>query len=328
LNKTEEIINQFHEEKRLSGTILISKNNNIIFEQAYGDASIQLGVPNKLDTKFHIASVTKMFIAAAALKLYSEGKLNLDHHPSTYLSELNNLHPNITIHHLLSHTSGLFDIYAVPDLRHEVSKLVHENGDFLKYLGKQEQLFNPGEQWKYSSTGFLLVAYIVEKVMGTAFEMVLQEMFFEPLGMNDTGQDNPRLININRAYGHTIVDGEYRNAKNDKLADLVHAPGELYSTVGDLNIWCNSIIKGEILSEELSNKMFTPHASVDFDPGLKYGYGWFLSGERRLIGGGTPGFRSEVFQYPEHKINVIMLWNNEKINSHELFWRINDSLFN
>lgn len=78
------------------------------------------------------------------------------------MPELNGLHPKITIHHLLSHTSGLFDIYAVPNLRLAASKLVHEDGDFLRYLGNQEQLFVPGEQWKYSSTGFLLVAHILE----------------------------------------------------------------------------------------------------------------------------------------------------------------------
>ncbi len=176
--RIESIINNYHEEKGLSGTILVSKNYNVLFEKAYGDASIQLGVPNKLETKYHIASVTKMFIAAAALKLHGKGKINLDHHPSTYLSELDGLHPKITIHHMLSHTSGLFDIYDIPNLRHEVSKLCHENGDFLRYLGNQEQLFTPGEQWKYSSTGFLLIAYILEKVTGKSFEMVLKEMFF------------------------------------------------------------------------------------------------------------------------------------------------------
>jgi len=325
--RMESCINAYHAEKPLSGTILISKDDNVIYEKAFGEASIQLGVPNKIETKYHIASVTKMFIAAAALKLYGKGQINLDYHPSTYLSGLDDLHRKITLHHLLSHTSGLFDIYDVPNLRHEVSKLLHENGNFLRYLGRQEQLFTPGEKWKYSSTGFLLISYILEEVTGKPFEKVLKEMFFEPLGMEDTGQDNPRLIHVNRAYGHTIVNGEYRNAENDKLADLVQAPGELYSTVRDLNKWCNAILSGKVLDEELSNKMFTPYATVDFDPGLKYGYGWFLRGDLRLIGGGTPGFRSEIFQYPDHKINVIMLWNNEKIQSHELFWQINRALF-
>jgi CubicO group peptidase (beta-lactamase class C family) len=195
--RIETIVDHYHLEKRLSGTILISQNYKVIFEKAYGDASIQLGVPNKLETKFHIASVTKMFIAAAALKLFDQGKINLEDHPSTYFPELDRLHPNITIHHLLSHTSGLFDIYAVPNLRHEVSKLLLEDRDFLRYLGSLEQMFNPGDQWKYSSTGFLLVAFILEKVAGLSFDELLKRMFFQPLGMDDTGQDNPQLINVN-----------------------------------------------------------------------------------------------------------------------------------
>jgi CubicO group peptidase (beta-lactamase class C family) len=269
-----------------------------------------------------------MFIAAATLKLVEMGNIKLQDHPRTYFPELNRLHPEITIHHLLSHTSGLFDIYAIPNLRQEVSKLLDENRDFLKYLGSMEQLFTPGDHWKYSSTGFILVAFILEKVTGLSFHDLLKQMFFEPLGMKDTRQDNPRVINVNRAIGHAVINGEYRNADNDKLADLEDAPGELYSTVGDLNLWCNAILKKELISEELSRKMFTPYAAVDFDPHLKYGYGWFLNGDRRLIGGGTPGFRSEVFQYPSYNINVIMLWNNEKIDSHELFWRLHNGLFN
>ncbi|WP_246187854.1 serine hydrolase domain-containing protein [Paenibacillus tengchongensis] len=324
----EDLVNKYQGEKPLSGTLLIARNYDVIFEKAYGEASIQLRVPNTPETKFHIASLTKMFTAAAALKLHGEGRVSLNHHPGLYLPELERLHPETTIHHLLSNTSGLSDIYAVPHLRHEISKLAYDNRDFLSYLGEQKQPYPPGKRWKYSSTGFLMVAYILEKVTGQTFERLLKEMFLEPLGMKDTGQDNPRVINKNRAYGHTIVDGEYRNADNDKLSDLDQIPGELYSTARDLNQWCNAMLKGDVLAEHLSDKMFTPYGLVDFDPALTYGYGWFLDmgRNRRLIGGGTPGFRSEIFQYPEHKLHIIMLWNNETINFHELFWRINEAL--
>ncbi len=145
----EETLRNYEIEHHLSGAILISKDHNVIFEKAYGKASIQLDVPNTLETKFHIASETKMFIAAAALKLEEKGLLNLYDAPETYIKELKKLHPKITLYHLLNHTSGLYDIYAVPNLRYEMYKLQTEEGDFLACFAGQEQLFEPGQKWSY-----------------------------------------------------------------------------------------------------------------------------------------------------------------------------------
>jgi CubicO group peptidase (beta-lactamase class C family) len=135
--------------------------------------------------------------------------------------------------------------------------------------------------------------------------------------MTSPGLDDPRKINVRRAYGHTMENGEYRNADNDKLAGI-DAPGELYSTVRDLRAWCNALLNGALLSEEAERLMFTAYAAVDFDPPLSYGYGWFLGSDFRLSGGGTPGFRSEIWQYPDRKTNIIMLRNFEKVDSHKL----------
>lgn len=321
----EALIDEYEKVQGLSGTILISKDYEVIFEQAYGKASIQLEVPNTMDTKFHIASVTKMFIAAAALLLQEQGLLRLEERPGHYIPKLQMLHPDITLHHLLSHTSGLHDIYAVSNLRLEMSRLIVENGDFLSYLANQQQLFQPGERWQYSSTGFILMGYLMQTVTGLSFGDLLDRLFFKPLRMMNTGLDNPRKINKGRAYGHTIENGELVNADNDRLS-AIDAPGELYSTTRDLNVWCEALMEGKLLSPDAMDAMFTGYATVDFDPSLKYGYGWFLGDHFRLIGGGTPGFRSEVWQFPERKVNVVMLWNYEKIDSHKLFRSIRSFL--
>lgn len=321
MNELERVIDAYSEENYLSGSILIERDGEVLMKKAYGEASMQLGVPNSVETKYHIASVTKMFIAAAALKLEEQGLLDLKQKPSHYIPSLENLHPEITLHHLLSHTSGLPDIYAEDDLRLNMAQLNKEECDFLTYLSHQEQMFTPGEKWDYSSTGFIMTSYIMEEVTGLKFEQLLNHLFFKPLDMKNTGQDNPQNINIGRAYGHSIEDGTYINAKNDRLAD-VDAPGELYSTVGDLSTWCNAILKGSVLSEEATEKMFTPYHQTTISPNLKYGYGWFLGKDFRLVPGGTPGFKSEVWQYPEEKINIIMLWNFEKVNTFELMDKI------
>ncbi len=320
-DELERVIDAYSNENYLSGSILIEKDGEILLKKAYGEASMQLGIPNSIETKYHIASVTKMFIAAAVLKLEEQGLLDLKQKPSHYIASLENLHPEITLHHLLSHTSGLHDIYGENDLRLKMAQLNKEEGDFLTYLSHLEQQFTPGEKWDYSSTGFIIASYIMEEVTGLKFEQLLDHLFFKPLEMKNTGQDDPKNINIGRAYGHSIEDGKYINSKNDRLAD-VEAPGELYSTVGDLSTWCNAILNGSVLSEESIEKMFTPYHQTTISQNLKYGYGWFLGKDFRLVAGGTPGFKSEVWQYPEEKTNIIMLWNYEKVDSFELFGKI------
>ncbi|TDF99881.1 class A beta-lactamase-related serine hydrolase [Paenibacillus piri] len=298
--------------------MLITRHNKVLYEKSFGMASMQLHVPNTKHTKFHIASVTKMFIAAAILKYNEQGLLKLHDHPGQYVDELKEIDSGITIHHLLSHTSGLSDIYAVPHVRFEISRLKLENGLFLPYLAGLKQLYKPGVKWHYSSTGYIMMGYILEKISGLTFEETLSRLFFQPLGMKHTGVDNPIKINPGRAYGHTLEDGVYIHADHDKLA-AVDAPGELYSTVGDLNLWCDSLLDGKVLSQQSMKSMLTPYAVTDFDPSLRYGYGWFIGSGFRLIGGGTHGFKSEIWQFPEQRLNVIMLWNYEKANSHNLF---------
>src|ERR1700722_17066530 len=154
----------------LCGVIRISRGGRLLFEQAYGRASVQLGVDNRPDTRFHIASMTKMVIAAAVVRLAGEGVLSLQAHPSTYVPALAALDRRVTLHHLLSHTSGLADVYDQPDLRLDMLRLVARKGRLLDYLIALPQIFAPDERWAYSTTGFLLLAYVVEEVSGSPFD--------------------------------------------------------------------------------------------------------------------------------------------------------------
>ncbi len=303
------LFEQLEKEHTLSGAILIAQRGEVMFEKAHGFASRQLNVPNILETKFHIASVTKMFIALAALILSERGQISLHEKPAAYMTELAALDKDITLHHLLSHTSGLQDIYDVPHLRFEMQKLKTEGGNLLSYLIKQPQLFRPGEGWRYSSTGFILMGYLLEKVTGLAFDDMMKRYVLTPLGMMNTGLDLPRRINPGRAYGHTVEQGELVNADNDKLSAF-EAPGELYSTVLDLKKWCDAMFDCPLVSPATLQLMFTPYGQVDAS--LQYGYGWFLAPRFRMHGGGTPGFLSRVQQYPEQQVSIIMLFNSDQ----------------
>jgi CubicO group peptidase (beta-lactamase class C family) len=309
----------------LSGVILISRDGERRFERAYGEASVQLGVINRPQTRFHIASVTKMFISAAVVRLACEGRLSLQAHPAEYLAYLGALDPRITLHQLLSHTAGVADVYDQPELRLAMTRLALGGGRLLDYLVALPPLFEPGARWRYSSSGFLLLAYVVEAATGMRFAEALRQLFFDPLGMADTGPDDPFRVNPGRASGHTGRDGAWGNAGNDLLAEI-EAPREHYSTAADLDRWGTALLRGETLTTAGLDLTFTPHAKVGegsgFDPSLSYGYGWFLGPRHRWIGGMTAGFRAQMWQFPEERLNVVMLWNNEATDSQRLFNRL------
>ena len=306
------LFDQLARSHRLSGAVLVSQDGEVLFEKAYGFASRQLDVPNTLDKKFHIASLTKMFVAMAALVLSEQGRVSLQEKPATYLPELATLDQGITLHHLLSHTSGLQDIYDVRDLRFEMRGLKNEQGSLLSYLAKLPQLFRPGEGWSYSSTGYLLMGYILETVVGTSFEELMMRYVFAPLSMADTGVDVPRRINPGRASGHAAEGGRLYNADNDALSLFEDAPGELYSTVRDLSRWCDAMFDCPLVPRRTLQVMLTPHGRVDAS--LRYGYGWFLAPRYRMHGGGTPGFLSRIKQYPEQKVSAVLLFNSDETN--------------
>jgi CubicO group peptidase (beta-lactamase class C family) len=304
-------LEQLEQEHRFSGAILVSQDGETLFEQAYGLASRQLGVPNVLATRFHIASTTKMFIAMAALILHEQGRLSLQERPATYLPELASLDRGITVHHLLSHTAGLQEIYNVPNLRLEAYRVKHEHGVLLPYLVALPPLFRPGEGWSYSSTGYILMGYVMEKVTGEALADLLQRSVLGPLGMTNTGIDFPRWINPGRAYGHTVEGGQFVNADDDELSLFEEAPGELYSTVQDLKIWCDGMFDCPLVSPATLQLLFTPNGRVD--EVRRYGYGWFLAPRFRMHGGETPGFRALIRQYPERRLSAILLFNTDHV---------------
>jgi CubicO group peptidase (beta-lactamase class C family) len=311
----EAAIEAYPDRANLCGAIRASRGGEVLLERAYGKASVQLGVDNQTNTRFHIASVTKMFISAATVRLVGDGRISLRKHPSAYLPALSAIDRRITLHHLLCQTSGLADVYERPDLRIDLASLAKRGEPLLGYLTALPQLFDPGTRWSYSSTGFLLLAYVLEAVSGAPFDALIRKLFLEPLGMHDTGPPG-------RATGQIGFDGAWQNARNDELAE-VSAPREFYSTVGDLDRWGRAILGGKVLDDAGLALTFSPHAQVgpgsDFDPSLSYGYGWFLGPDYRWIGGMTPGFKAQMWQFPAERLNVVMLWNNERVDSQRLF---------
>ena len=314
----------------LCGVVRISRAGSVLFERAYGCASVQLGVPNRVDTRFHIASVTKSFISAAVVRSVRERKLALGDHPGQYVSELAVLDPRITLHQLLTHTSGLADVYLVPNVRIEMATMNARGERLLDYLAKLPPTGEPGSAWRYCTSGYLMLGCVLERIAGASFESLLHATLLDPLGLADTGVDDPSRINPGRASGHAIRDGVWHNTQNDPLAE-VEAPRELYSTAADLDRWATALLDGTVLDSSGAELTFTPHARMGadsgFDPSTSYGYGWFLGRNFRWIGGMTEGFRASLWLFPNERTNVVMLWNTEAANSYQLFMELRAILF-
>ena len=173
-------------------------------------------------------------------------------------------------------------------------------------------MFPPGDGWGYSSTGYLLMGYVLERVTGADFGDLMTRHVLAPLAMTSTGLDRPRRINPGRASGHSVEDGQVVNADNDELSTFEEAPGELYSTARDLKTWCDVMFDCPLVSPQTLELMFMPHGRVD--PSLQYGYGWFLAPRFRTHGGGTPGFVSRIWQYPEQKVSIVLLFNSTHLD--------------
>jgi CubicO group peptidase (beta-lactamase class C family) len=213
----------------------------------------------------------------------------------------------------------LQDIYDVPNLRFEMQHLKNQGGNLLSSLVTLPQLFQAGGGWSYSSTGFILMGYLLEHVTGLSFDSVMQRSILAPLGMTNTGLDRPRRINPGRATGYTVEDGEVVHAEHDRLSIFEEAPGELYSTVQDLGKWCQALFACPLVSPQTLQLMFTPHGQgTAWGSSWQYGYGCFLGSGFRMHGGATQGFRSLIRQYPAQKVSMIVLFNSDHMEAHPI----------
>ena len=247
------------------------------------------------------------------LILQEEGKLSVQDPVSKYVDDSPDTWKPITIHHLLSHTSGIPGFTEFPD-NLQCERLPATVEGTVKRFKDKPLDFPPGDKFKYSNSGYVLLGYIIEKVAAKKYEEVLAERIFEPLGMKNSGYDHPSIVLKNRASGYGWRDGKLVNCVHFEM-DTPHAAGALYSTVEDLLLWDQALYTEKLISKKNLESMFTPVKG-------NYGYGWFL-GERfnhKFVehGGGIAGFLTQISRYPDEKVTVIVLSNFETANPRKI----------
>jgi CubicO group peptidase (beta-lactamase class C family) len=288
---------------RFSGSVLVARKGEVLYKKSFGMANIELNAPNTPQTKFRIGSITEQFTAMAVLILEEQKKLNTSDSAGKYLPG----YPNgdkITIHHLLTHTSGIPSFTEFPEyakakfLPSPVAKTIE--------LFKAEPLeFQPGERFKYSNSGYVLLTAIIEKASGMTYEQFIQERIFGPLGMQDSGYDHNSTVLKNRALGYSQSDGRLVNAPYIDMS-VPSGAGALYSTVEDLYLWDRALYTEKLVGKSSLEKIFSPFKE-------DYGYGWVIKpveGRKRIWhNGGIEGFLAEISRFPDSEVCIIILSN-------------------
>jgi CubicO group peptidase (beta-lactamase class C family) len=317
---------QAEEEGKFSGVVLVGKGDRILLNEGFGWADPFIGIRNTESKRFMIASVSKAFAAASILQLQEKGLLSVQDPISKYLPE----YPawgseNITIHHLLTHTSGIPDYINDFPLKFKLKQFTGwtpARQDLIASFQDRPLNFYPGEDFKYSNSGYVLLARIVEVVSGMYYEKYVAENILEPLGMDDTGMGDFDKVG-NRAVAFKGNGNKKKQIENFK-SEWIYGMGEIYSTTADLNKWLMSFSDTLILSEASKEAMFTPELH-------NYAYGWHvydLYGRQQYSHGGyLPGWNSYVFYFPEDTLSVIVLSNLENANPMEVCGNISRVLY-
>jgi CubicO group peptidase (beta-lactamase class C family) len=302
--RMDQVVKYYVGANRFSGAALVARGDKVLFSKAYEFANLEWRIPNTTTTKFRIGSVTKQFTAAAVLLLEERGKLKTDDLIKTYFPEAPDAWKNITLAQLLSHTSGVPNYTDTKEIV-KLSAQQMTPTEIVNTVRDRPLDFPPGEQMRYSNTGYVLLGIAIEKASGTTYEKFLQENIWTPLGMKDSGYDKHATIIPQRASGYAQGPEGLQHSFYTDMSTPFSA-GALYSTVGDLLIWQRALFGKKVLSEASLNKMTTP---VKGD----YGYGLFIhkAGDRRVIehGGGISGFNSHLSYIPDEQIVVIALSN-------------------
>lgn len=298
--------------KEFSGTILIAQNNEIIEERAYGKSSIEYNAKNNIDTKFNIASITKMFTAIATLQLYEQGKLELNIPIGTYLPDYPNklVRDSVTVHQLLTHTSGLNNFYT-SDWDKIKNSDYKEISDFLPLFVNDTLLSKPGTKYDYSGSGFVVLGLITEKISGDSYYNYVKKHILIPAEMFETTELEIDSIVENKASGYTTMFGENKILKkNDYYLTKASPAGFYYSTAKDLFNFSKALRNFKLLEKETTNLMFEPKVK-GYNTQLGYGIDVDNRYNQTILGqtGGWYGIHCELMDFMEDNYTVIILSN-------------------
>jgi CubicO group peptidase (beta-lactamase class C family) len=317
ISKIDALIQTYNDLGQFSGSVLVAESGKVIYKKGFGLANREWNIPNKPDTKFRLGSITKQFTSMLILQLNEQGKIDLQGKLSDYLPYYRkDTGSQVTIHHLLTHSSGIPSYTSIPNFFEDMSRDPYPVEEFVKKYCSGDLQFEPGSRYVYNNSGYFILGAIIEKITGKTYEEVLNENIFLPLDMKDSGYDRHNPIIPNRASGYSNAFDGYTNAPYLDMS-LPYAAGSLYSTVEDLFLWDQALYTDKLLSAKTKKLLFKPHIA-------NYGYGWGIrqkslpDSEEKMTsishGGGINGFNTRIERLIDDKHLIVLLNNTPGAN--------------
>jgi CubicO group peptidase (beta-lactamase class C family) len=328
LESLDELLRTWERERDLSSAVLMTRAGEVVFEGCYGYANRATGTPITPATRFGLASVTKMFTAVAVVDLVSSGSLTFDtpvvsvlpasRRPSTLL-------PEVMIHHLLCHTSGIADYCEEdedsPAYLEDYGSLwdelpaysIERPADFLPLFGDLPPYRPPGVHYQYSNAGFIVLGLVIEEITGRSYTEVVQERVFDRAGMSASGffRLDDSVPDIAVGYLPRSSPDQPWRTNIYRIPVIGGADGGAHSTTGDLDRFLHAYADGTLLGKHL-DRVLTPHA--DAGDGYFEGYGVHLYPDGRYgHGGGDPGVTVIANRWPDDDVNIVVLSNVEDL---------------
>ena len=314
--KLDKLINTYTEYNKFNGSVLVAEKGKVIYKKGFGLANMEWEIPNASNTKHRLGSISKQFTGMLILQLAEAGKIDLHVPITTYLTNYPKKSGDvITTHHLLTHSAGIPNYTSFPDFFKDKSRNPFTPDEFVKEFADMELEFTPGEEFRYSNSGYFLLGVLIEKISGKTYEEMLHENIFKPLNMNDSGFDHHADILKNRATGYEKQGNKLINSRYLDMS-IPYAAGSLYSTVEDLYKWDQALYSNKLLSKKYMDLFFGAHIKSGDS---HYGYGWSIgnetigSTEKQVAaishGGGINGFNTLITRATDDK-SLIVLLNN------------------
>ncbi len=321
------IVQEFYDQNRFNGVILLAKEDTILYSGAFGMANFEWQIPHSLESRFRIASITKTFTATLILKLIEDGKICFNDVITDYLIDYpQESGSKITIEHLLVQSSGIPDYISLPGFLEKDAYLSHDVNTFPECFNKMELKFEPGSDWDYGNSEYYLLGLIIEQVTGLSYQEAIQRFILDPIGLYNTGFVTPGAVISNYSGGYT------RSKEGVESAPAIHpsvcfSAGMMYSSATDLRIFMRALYqKKSVLGEKMLDVM-TTQRMADYGYGVFVGYQTIQGTRHRtyLHMGEIHGYTAQISYFPDNEYTVIILDNTQQCAS-ILYFAIMDLL--
>jgi len=306
--KMDTLISAYTKQYKFNGVVFVAKGGNILLQKGYGYkdfANKKFSDPKGI---FQLGSITKQFTSTVILRLQEQGKLNVQDKLSKYIPDFPSGN-QITIEHLLTHTSGIYNYTDDNKFLNNESLKHVELSRMISMMESKPLEFKPGSKFRYSNSNYVLLGYIIQKVTGKSYEDVVRQLIFSPLQMTHSGFDFKNLKDTNKVVGYLAFDKSLQLIAPLVDSSASFAAGALYSSVEDMYKWDRALYTGKVISQASLEKAYTPRLN-------KYGYGWFIDSVngKRIVqhNGGIFGFTADFLRIHADDICIVVLCNKSE----------------